>query len=162
MLKMSRIIYLLAILALAGCGASKQLPIESAKDSVSVIIKESIIYRDSVVYVEVPAEADKAILPADDTSHLETSLAVSEAWVKDGQLNHILSHKPNIQLPKVVTIPIYLKSEETEHLSHQVVVKEVEKNLTSWQSFRMTLGTISIIVLLLWLIFKVIRRFVLV
>ena len=41
------------------------------KDSVSVVIKESVIYRDTTIYVEVPVEVIKEVLPETDTSHLE-------------------------------------------------------------------------------------------
>ncbi len=160
-IRMKRLItYIIITLLLVGCGAYKHLPVEAVKDSVSVVIKESVIYRDSIVYVEVPAEADKSILPVADTSHLETSLAVSDAWVVDGQLNHTLSHKQE-RLEKVVTIPVYLRSEQTDRLSHQVVVKEIEKQLNWWQSFRITLGTIFIIIILVWLFLGLIKRFLL-
>lgn len=152
--------YFAFTLLLASCCASKHIPVEAAKDSVSVIIKESVVYRDSIIYVEVPVEADKAILPVADTSHLETSLAVSDAWVVDGRLNHTLSHKQE-RIAKVITMPVYLRSEETEHLSHQVVLKEVEKQLNWWQSFRISLGTIALIVVLVWLVFMLIKRFLL-
>lgn len=152
--------YIAITLLLAGCGASRQLPVDAVRDSVSVVIKESVIYRDSIIYVEVPVEADKAILPVADTSHLETSLAVSDAWVADGRLNHTLSHKQE-RLAKVITMPVYLRSEQTEHLTHQVVVKEVEKQLNWWQNFRMSLGTISLIVVFVWLVIMLIKRFLL-
>lgn len=152
--------YIVLTLTLAGCGASKHFPVDAVRDSVSVVVKESVIYRDSIIYVEVPAETDKAILPVADTSHLETSLAVSDAWVTDGRLNHTLSHKQE-RLAKVITMPVYLRSEQTEHLSHQVVVKEVEKQLNWWQSFRMSIGTIALIVVLVWLVLMLIKRFLL-
>jgi len=38
------------------------------------------------------------------------------------------------------------------------VEKEVEKQLSSWQSFRMVLGTITLCILALYIIYKVIRR----
>lgn len=146
------------MLLLAGCGASKHLPVDAVRDSVSIVVKESVIYRDSIIFVEVPKETDKAILPLADTSHLETSLAVSDAWVADGRLSHTLSHKQE-RLAKVITMPVYLRSEQTERLSHQVVLKEVEKQLNWWQSFRMSLGTIATIVVLVWLVLLLIKRF---
>lgn len=156
---MSRIfMYIMALLMLASCGAARRLPIESEKDSVSVVIHERVIYKDSLIYVEVPAESESVIIPDSDTSRLETSLAKSEAWVSEGQLNHTLRHKPDVRLPKIVTLPIYLRSEEKAILNQKVLIKEVEKELNWWQSFRITIGTISLLLLGCWLIIKLLKR----
>lgn len=148
----------LLLLMLVSCGAYKRLPIAEQKDSVSVVIKEKIIYKDSIVYVEVPAESSSAVLADSDTSHLETSLAQSEAWVAEGQLHHTLSHKPDARLPKLMAIPVYLRSEETKSIAEKVIVKEVEKDLNAWQSFRMVLGTILLIFILVWGVVKLFRK----
>lgn len=145
---------------LVSCGAYKRLPIAEQKDSVSVVIKERVIVKDSLIYVEVPAEAESAIIPDTDTSRLETSLAESEAWVLNGQLNHTLRHKEDVRLPKIVSIPVYLRKEEVKNLSQKVIIKEVEKNLTSWQSFRMTLGGLVIIVVVLYFLFMLCKQYV--
>lgn len=150
--------YIMALLMLASCGAARRLSVESEKDSVSVVIHERVIYKDSLVYVEVPAESESAILPDTDTSRLETSLAQSEAWVSDGQLNHTLRHKPDIRLQKIVTLPIYLRSEEKSILNQKILIREVEKELNWWQKFKMNVGIISLIVVLIWLIFKLLKR----
>lgn len=157
---MDKHILLLLLPFLVSCGAQKAIPMESAKDSVSVVIKESVVFRDSIVYVEVPAETDKAILPDTDTSRLETSIAESEAWVTEGKLNHTLRNKPDIRIPKIVTLPVYLKSKETEHLASNVITREVEveKELNKWQIFRMMLGTLTLIAIGVWLLFKILKR----
>lgn len=150
----------LLLLLLVSCGTQKALPMESAKDSVSVIIKESVVYRDSIVYVEVPAETNKAILPDTDTSRLETSIAESEAWMAEGKLSHTLRNKSDMRIPKIVTMPVYLKSRETEHLATNVTTKEVEveKELNKWQIFRMMLGTLTLIAVGVWLLLKILKR----
>ena len=153
---------ILAILLLSSCGAYSRLPLETQKDSISVVVKESVILRDSIVYVEVPAEKDMAILADTDTSRLETSIAKSEAWVTNGRLSHTLSNKPDVRLAKVVTIPVYLRSEESKTLAQKVFVKEVEveKDLSAWQSFRIVLGTIALIIILLWGCLKLLKRLI--
>lgn len=157
---MDRHILLLLLPMLVSCGTQKSIPMESAKDSVSVIIKESVVLRDSIIYVELPAEADKAILPDTDTSRLETSIAESKAWVAEGKLNHTLRNKADIRIPKIVDIPVYIQWKETEHLSRNVILKEVEveKQLNKWQIFRMMLGTISLIAISIWLTLKILKR----
>lgn len=144
---------------LVSCGASKRLPIAEQKDSVSVVIHERVIVKDSLVYVEVPIESESVILPDTDTSRLETSLAQSEAWVSNGQLNHTLRHKEDVRLPKIVSIPVYLRSEETKSLAQGVIIKEVEKELNSWQSFRMSLGSLVIIAFGVYFLFMLCKHY---
>lgn len=151
--------YIICALMLVSCGASKRLPIAEQKDSVSVVIHERVIVKDSLVYVEVPAESESVILPDTDTSRLETSLAQSEAWVSNGQLNHTLRHKEDVRLPKIVSIPVYLRSEETKSLAQGVIIKEVEKELNSWQSFRMSLGSLVIIAFGVYFLFMLCKHY---
>ena len=154
---MYRLIYLPIILALASCG-TQRVQLESAKDSVSVIIKESVIYKDTTIYVEVPKESDKVMLPSSDTSHLETSIAISEAWLLDGKLNHTLVNKSSVSLSKDVELPNYITSKETDHKEVIVQKVEVEKELNKWQSFRMVLGDLTLIVIGVWLLLIIIKR----
>ena len=149
--------YIICALMLVGCSGYRQLPIAEQRDSVSVVIQERVIVKDSLIYVEVPAESESVTLPDSDTSRLETSIAESEAWVSAGQLNHTLRHKPDTRLPKLITIPIYLRNKETESLAQQVIIREVEKELTNWQSFKMTLGTLFIIVVVVFILLMVLR-----
>lgn len=154
------LLYAVLTWLLAGCGTNKHLPIEVVRDSVSVVVKESVIYKDTTIYVEVPMESDKAVLPDSDTSRLETSIAYSEAWVNKGKLNHTLKNKPDLRIPKIVAMPVYLTTKETEHLASNIITKEVEveKELTQWQVFRMMLGTIVLIAIGIWLLFIIIKR----
>ena len=151
---------LLLLLLLMSCGTQKVTPVEIARDSVSVVVKESVIYKDSIVFIDVPAEVDRAILWDSDTSFLETSVAESQAWVEEGQLNHILKNKPDLRIPKIVTLPIYLKSKETEHLAKDVITQkvEVEKELNKWQIFRMMVGTLTIIVIGINLLIRILKK----
>ena len=157
---MSRKILLLLAWILAGCGTPKQLPTEDIRDSVSVIIKESVIYNDSIIYVEVPVEVYKDVAPITDTSYLETSLAESCAYVLDNKLHHTLSNKSDVRIPKIITMPVYLTTKETEHLSSNVTTKEVEveKELTDWQTFRMMLGTIVLVIAGIVLLIYILKR----
>ena len=75
------------------------------RDSTVVEVRDSLILRDSVIFVEVPKESDKAILPDADTSRLETSLALSEAWVNEGRLYHTLRNRQGALIPIEVKVP---------------------------------------------------------
>ena len=148
---------LLALLAfLLTCCATPRAAQDYQRDSVTMIIKDSIILKDSVVLVEVPMESDKSVVFSTDTSRLETSIARSEAYVSDGKLHHNLINKDAL-IPVKITIPEKVHSEKREAaMIHKVVeIVEVEKELSRWQSFLITLGYSVLIWVILWLLKKV-------
>lgn len=124
-------------------------------------IRDSIRYRDSLILVTVPQGEDKAKLPDTDTSFLQTSVAESEAFVKDGVLHHSLRNRSEAVIPIRITIPEKLHSEEkglTRYLK-QVERIEVVKELSRWQRFLQSLGWAVLIAAALWIISKV-RKFI--
>ena len=82
----------LAYIALASCGPAVKMTTEQ-RDSVTIHVRDSIRFRDSLILVPVPEGSDKANLPDTDTSYLSTGIAESTAYVKDGQLHHSLRNK---------------------------------------------------------------------
>lgn len=131
------------------------------KDSTVIHIKDSIRFRDSLVLVPVPEGSDKAKLPDTDTSFLQTSVAESEAFVKNGVLHHSLRNRSEAVIPIRITIPERIRAEErglTRYLK-QVERVEVEKELSRWQRFLQGLGWTALIALALWIINKV-RKFI--
>lgn len=143
-------------IAVASCGPPLMVQ-ESQKDSTVIHIKDSIRFRDSLVLVPVPQGADKAKLPDTDTSYLQTSVAESEAFVKDGVLHHSLRNRSEAVIPIRITIPERIRTEEkglTRYLK-QVERIEVEKELSRWQRFLQGLGWTALIAVALWIINKV-------
>ena len=127
------------------------------RDSTVIHIKDSIRFRDSLVLVPVPEGSDKAKLPDTDTSFLQTSVAESEAFVKDGVLYHSLRNRNEAVIPIRITIPERILTEErglTRYLK-QVERIEVEKELSRWQRFLQGLGWAALIAVVLWIINKV-------
>ena len=154
---------ILAMVVMASCGTPKMaMTTDVQKDSVSVVIKESVIYRDTTICVEMPVEEIKEILPDIDTSHLETSLAISEAWVNAGKLYHFLTHK-DAKIEQTIPIPEKHTQKDSVSVSIKEVEKEVpvevEKPLNAWQHFRMSLGTIALIVGALWALIKIAKKY---
>lgn len=102
--------------------------------------RDSTAWRDTTIYVTVPLEADQAIVRVGDTSHRETSLAESDAWVsQDGFLHHDLRNKPG-RLAYNLTLPerfIYTGVENTRERA-EIITKEVkvERPLNAWQRFK--------------------------
>ena len=151
----SKIKALAICLLITSCSAPRVVQ-DYQRDSLIVHIKDSIILRDSVILVPVPAGSSSAVLPQTDTSHLETSVAVSVAFVADGRLHHTLTNKDAL-LPVSITIPMKVHSEQREKamIWKQVETIEVEKELSRWQNFIQMLGYGVLIACAIWLARKV-------
>lgn len=152
--------YVLPIMAfmVASCGPAKVIQ-DYQKDSVVTVIKDTTIYRDSIIYVKIEAEKDSAVLPDTDTSRLSTRFAESEAYVSNGQLHHSLRNKSEALIPIETKIPItiHFESKATIRDKRIVEVVEVEKQLSRWQKFIQSLGYGVLIAVILWIAKKFIR-----
>lgn len=102
--------------------------------------RDSTAWRDTTIYVPIPLEADQAIVHIGDTSHRETSVAESDAWVgADGFLHHDLRNKPariatGVKLPERFLVTDVKNTQERA----EIITKEVkvERPLNAWQRFR--------------------------
>lgn len=152
--------YVLPIMAfmVASCGPAKVVQ-DYQKDSIVTVIKDTTIYRDSIIYVKIEAEKDSAVLPDTDTSRLSTRFAESEAYVSNGQLHHSLRNKSEALIPIETKIPItiHFESKATIRDKRTVEVVEVEKQLSRWQKFIQALGYGVLIAVILWIAKKFIR-----
>ena len=142
----------------ASCGPAKVVQ-DYQKDSVVTVIKDTPIYRDSIIYVKIEAEKNSAVLPDTDTSRLSTRFAESEAYVSNGQLHHSLRNKSEALIPIETKIPItiHFESKATIRDKRIVEVVEVEKQLSRWQKFIQALGYGVLIAVILWIAKKFIR-----
>ncbi len=148
----------IAILAMAiivaSCGTCKWQPSTetSHRDSTAINYIDSLRIKDSLAirYIEVPvpipSENSGNIIPGNRRSHLETSLAESDAWVDSTGLHHTISNKKG-----TVTATVQTKEhfKETEHLQtgdkykeqsdskSEIQYIEVEKPLSAWEQFRL-------------------------
>ena len=142
----------------ASCGPAKVVQ-DYQKDSIVTVIKDTTIYRDSIIYVKIEAEKDSAVLPDTDTSRLSTRFAESEAYVSNGQLHHSLRNKSEALIPIETKIPIMIHFESKSSIRDKrtVEVVEVEKQLSRWQKFIQALGYGVLIAVILWIAKKFIR-----
>ena len=117
------------------CATSRQ-----AAPSEKILVETRIetVYKTDTVYLEVPKIVEK-IVTADTVSVLENEYAKSEASVSEGLLAHSLETKPVKQPVEVQTQVVY---RDSMIVKDNVIVQtvEVEKPLTRWQSFKMTMG----------------------
>lgn len=88
---MKKVLLFLLMLMITGCGITRviQVPVETKKDSVVI---EKIVERIDTVEIEIPGE--KVYVIREDSSHLETAVAISDAVVDSmGFLHHSLENK---------------------------------------------------------------------
>ena len=150
--------------SIPSCCPCKHLPIQpgpSVKDSTTVNIKDSVAIHWIPVDFPIPVEVMREIVPAEDSSHLETSVAESTAYIDSlGRLHHDLRNKPGSLTTQVPMEEHYHSSDTThEHGEIQPVIIEVDKPLSWWQSFEIgafpwLVGAIVALSLLLVIVFK--------
>ena len=97
---MKRFILFLVMFMMVGCGICKRVqyvPVETKKDSVVI---EKIVERTDTVNIEVPGE--RVYVIKQDSSHLETVVAISDAKIDStGMLHHSLTNK-DVNLKKEI------------------------------------------------------------
>lgn len=119
---MRYLVCVLLCMLLSSCGLFRKIvyiPVESGKDSVYV---EKVIERTDTVKVEIPVE--KFMNVSRDSSHLETSLAVSDAWLDSNVLHHYLENKKGF-LQKQIANKDRVIEKKVEVKKEIPVVKEV-------------------------------------
>lgn len=154
---MRRSILLLALMVCA-CGPTKVVT-EFQRDSAIVHVRDSVFIRDTIVKAEIPAESGANVLLDTDTSFLSTSLAESRAFVENGRLHHTLRNRSEMLLPVKVQYVDRARYESKDSIGFRQIVEtiEVEKELSRWQNFIMSLGYAVLIAGLAWLVWKISR-----
>ena len=154
------LLLILSILIVTACGTVKYVPVEAKTDSVYV---EKIIERLDTVYFQIPVEV-KDIITYADSSHLETSVAVSDAWVDSLSIfHHRLQNKAETALKKEVNHKD--KIIEKEVIKEVPVIKEVEVPVKYIPDYYKRVNSgfwilLSILILIVgFKIFKIVRKF---
>lgn len=140
-------VLLLLALMMSACHTSKKAisstpVIVSNTDSVRTEYIETVRIDTVKVEVPVPAESVSQVV-RDSVSHVETSLAESDAWInEDGSLGHRMKNK--LQNLKA-EVPVPMKETKTNNTASSV--KEIpvpypepvyiERNPTLWESIRL-------------------------
>ena len=96
---MRKILLFLLMVIMVSCGVCRRqyIPVESKVDSIYI---EKVVERIDTVEIEVPGE--KVYVVAVDSSHLETTVAISDAKIdSNGVLHHTLKNK-DVNLKKEI------------------------------------------------------------
>ena len=132
---MKNFILVLFSLLCVACGSVKQV---TPTERVVTETRIETVYKTDTVLLEIPKIVEK-VITKDTASVLENDYAKSEASVSDGLLAHSLESKPVKRPVEVETKVVY---RDSVIVKDNVIVQtvEVEKPLTGWQSFKMTMG----------------------
>lgn len=130
------LIWAAAFLAVS-CGTQRKALDTEIRDSTRVVVRTERVETIDTVYVELPRQVER-IVTHDTTSRLENDYAVSEARVEAGMLHHTLETKP-AKIPVPVKSTIEKKDSVTTNSKSEVEKEKVyvEKELTTWQRFRL-------------------------
>ena len=128
-------------LTLVACCVTRQ----TASDETRVQVHTETVFDKDTVFFEIPVYVE-TIQTRDTSSVLENIYSQSQATVSGGILTHILSTKPYRQPVEVQNRTVYRDSiVYVDKIITNTV--EVQRQLTSWQRFLMSLGSLAIIAL---------------
>lgn len=115
------IILVAGLLLATSCGSVKQIPVQTVE---KVVYRDSLIYVQDTIKVEIPKETVKEVIPYIDTSFLKTSLAESVAYLDtvERKLHHTLTQKGEVKI-KYDTI---VKVQYVDRIIKQDVPVQVE------------------------------------
>jgi hypothetical protein len=148
---------LLLLLTASACSTVRTLPVQ---DSTRVEVRYETKTVHDTAYVELPVIVEK-VVTLDTASVLENKYAKSAASVSGGVLAHSLETKP-VREPVSVEKQIVYRDSLVYRDKVQTVTVEVEKKLTWWQSFKMKLGVVtlvSLVIVVIYSIFLIINHF---
>lgn len=90
---MKRLFIFIILFIAVSCGTTKYTPVQTIE---KIEYRDSIVYINDTITIEVPKEKVVYVRPADTLSQISTSLAFSEAKVEKGVLTHTLEQKGQI------------------------------------------------------------------
>lgn len=148
------ILIVLACLSVLGCSSIRYVPIENIE---KIIYKDSTIYVNDTITVEVEKQVIKEVLPQLDTSVLKTDLASSIAYLDTNkrEIHHELKQEGTI---KVAYDTVYV-TKTVEKIKEVEVPIEVEKEVKYtpdwvWYSLIFNIAVVLIVVFRIYLKIK--------
>lgn len=146
------ILLVMVLFSFISCSSLKEIPVATVE---KVVVKDSVVFVRDSVYVEVPKEVIKEILPTDTTSVLSTSVATSTAKVEKGTLTHRLEQKGAI--PVRIDTHYVTKIKEVEKMIEVPVEVEVikyKRDTFFWLSIIFNIAVLLVIAFKIYLKMK--------
>lgn len=123
---------------------------------------ELLIIRDSTVINRIDSitiiPVERSMSVGRDSSHLETSLAESDAWTDSTGLHHNIRNKAGIQKVTKSDIRYIIKDSIHERPVPYPVEVEVPAQFTRWQSAQMWVGRIAMIFVICCCLYKLLKK----
>lgn len=145
------LISLIPLLIFNGC-ITKYVPVET-KSETQTVYRDSVILRTDTVFIEVPIESHSRAT-RDTVSHLETSVAISDASVSEGVLSHFLANKEVSLEKEIVYQDRIITRDSTVYISKEVPVEveKVKKVIPKWCWILLLINSLGVlgVVLKLW------------
>ena len=144
----------------ATCRNCRNMALNSTDRRDSIIIKETIVYRDSLIPIPVKDSTTAVQTVPADTARAETDLAKAKAWLESDSLKLTITNKPSTIPPIKVSIPERAKTELRTQTIKEVKTIEVNR-LTPWQKGMISLGYIFIgvcVSLITFFLLKILRK----
>ena len=117
---------------LMGCNSVKQVPIQTVE---KILYKDSLIYLKDTLYIQVPVEVIKEVIPAIDTSYIKTSIAESIAYVDttERKLHHTLKQTGALKVKYDTIISVqYVDRVITKDVPIEVEVIKYKRDTFFW------------------------------
>lgn len=112
---------LVTLLIVLGCGTVRPVPVQTTTN-VQTVVRDSVRWKDSTIYVQIPVERYVDVVPVYDTLRLETSLAKAESYVDT--LTHTLKGSIVNRKDSIRTVVKY-QDRKVEIRKDSIIVKEV-------------------------------------
>lgn len=121
-MNIERLFILILLLVAVSCSTTQYIPVETIE---RIEYRDSLIYVNDTVTIEVPKEKIVYVGPADTLSQISTSLAKSEAKIEQGTLTHTLEQKGEIK----AKIDTFFVVEYIDRIVERETPVEVEKEV---------------------------------
>lgn len=94
---LKKIFLFIGLFVFFSCTAIKEVPVQSVE---KIVYKDTLIYIQDSIKIEVPYEVIKEVIPSIDTSYIKTSVAESVAYLDTAKkkLHHTLTQKGNLKV----------------------------------------------------------------
>lgn len=148
---MKNLFLILLMIFLTGCAAVKEIPVT---DYEKIVYRDSTVYITDTVEVPIPTYIEKVVVPQDTSSVIQGNLSRSEAFIRNGQLNHSLEEKGSVKVvyDTVVTVQYVDRIVERD----KIVEVEVEKKyIPDWCYWSLIFN----VIILCFLAFKIYLKF---